>query len=215
MSRCPSGCVPGVPLQFATALPLAGYGRGVLAISIDGPADQDRGQSAPSRKPRRHRCVRARPRSCRSTIPTARKARARTATTSPRGAHSAARCGRSWNAKQARRGAGLRMLTGRITSPTLLRQIDGLLKHFRRRAGIATSRCDDDASAPARVLAFGRPLTALPRFERRRRSSSRWTPIRSGPGRSRCQRRRLRSSARNATPPSRSCASMRPSRLVG
>ena len=32
----PDGVVPGVPLRFATALPLAGYGRGVIVTSVEG-----------------------------------------------------------------------------------------------------------------------------------------------------------------------------------
>src|SRR5690242_9648327 len=32
----PEGIVPGEPLRFATVLPLAGYGRGMHAITIDG-----------------------------------------------------------------------------------------------------------------------------------------------------------------------------------
>ena len=32
----PERLVPGEPLKFATTLPLGGYGRGVMAISIDG-----------------------------------------------------------------------------------------------------------------------------------------------------------------------------------
>src|SRR3954454_23054146 len=32
----PEGLTPGEPLKFATALPLGGYARGVMAISVDG-----------------------------------------------------------------------------------------------------------------------------------------------------------------------------------
>src|ERR1700744_730726 len=32
----PEGEVPGIPLRFATALPLAGYGRGVIVTSVEG-----------------------------------------------------------------------------------------------------------------------------------------------------------------------------------
>src|ERR1700691_4698289 len=32
----PERLVPGVPLRFATALPLAGYGRGVIVTSVEG-----------------------------------------------------------------------------------------------------------------------------------------------------------------------------------
>src|SRR3954471_21895433 len=34
--RMPERVTPGVPLRFATTLPLAGFGRGAVGISIDG-----------------------------------------------------------------------------------------------------------------------------------------------------------------------------------
>ena len=36
MWTCPSDVTPGIPLHFASALPLAGYGRGVIVTSIEG-----------------------------------------------------------------------------------------------------------------------------------------------------------------------------------
>ncbi len=32
----PEGLTPGIPVEFATALPLAGYGRGVIVKSVEG-----------------------------------------------------------------------------------------------------------------------------------------------------------------------------------
>ena len=36
MSRCRERLTPGIPLRFASALPLAGYGRGVIVTAVEG-----------------------------------------------------------------------------------------------------------------------------------------------------------------------------------
>ena len=55
----PEGLVPGLTQRYATALPLAGYGRGALGHLVRGPADQGRRQSPSPREPRRDRRLRA------------------------------------------------------------------------------------------------------------------------------------------------------------
>ena len=75
----PERLVPGVPLQFASTLPLGGYrARRPLHLG-GGPAHQGRRQPAASGEPRLDRPVRRGAMSCRSTIPTARRPRARAA----------------------------------------------------------------------------------------------------------------------------------------
>ena len=53
--RQPEAMVPGKPLYFATAMPLAGVGHRRSRREPRGPADEDRGQSQSSGQPRRHR----------------------------------------------------------------------------------------------------------------------------------------------------------------
>ncbi len=174
----PEGVTPGVPLQLrhcprarpatraaCSRPPIEGRPTGSRAIRAIRPAS-----APPTCSPR--------PRSCRSIDPTARR-RCGTATTSPRGARSKARCRRSSNRRSTRRGAGLRIVTGRITSPTLIRQIAGAGQRLsRRRAGYRYEPIDDDAARAGAVLAFGRPLrhccrisTAPGRADARRRSA--------------------------------------------
>ncbi len=66
--------------------------------------------------------------------------------------------------EQSRHGAGLRILTQRITSPTLLAQINGLKTTFPEAHWYRYEPVDDDAALAGSVQAFGRALTALPRF---------------------------------------------------
>jgi Fe-S-cluster-containing dehydrogenase component/anaerobic selenocysteine-containing dehydrogenase len=158
----PEGLTPGVPLRFATALPLAGYGRGVLVRSVEGrPIKVDGNPRHPDSlgstdvfaeasvfslyDPDRSRAVRDR------VQPVAWDA--------------------FWGVLQgqmqqekARNGAGLRIVTGRVTSPTLRRQFGDLLHGFPEAKWYRYEPLNDDAAIAGAVLAFGRPLTALPRL---------------------------------------------------
>ena len=66
--------------------------------------------------------------------------------------------------EQGRRGAGLRIVTGRVTSPTLLRQLDGLLRQFPQARWYAYEAVSEDAAVDGSVMAYGRRLSALPRI---------------------------------------------------
>ena len=61
------------------------------------------------------------------------------------------------------KGAGLALLTGRVTSPTLLRQIKALQAQFPAMAWHAYEPLDSGAAQAAK-LAFNRPLDILPRI---------------------------------------------------
>jgi molybdopterin-containing oxidoreductase family iron-sulfur binding subunit len=63
-------------------------------------------------------------------------------------------------------GKGFRLLTGRVTSPTLLRQIDDLLQQFPKATWHAYEPVDEDDAHAGATLAYGRPLQAVPRLER-------------------------------------------------
>jgi molybdopterin-containing oxidoreductase family iron-sulfur binding subunit len=63
-------------------------------------------------------------------------------------------------------GEGLRLLTGRVTSPTLLRQIDGLLTRYPRAMRHVHEPIDDSLERQGTILAFGRALHVLPRLDK-------------------------------------------------
>jgi len=63
-------------------------------------------------------------------------------------------------------GAGLRILTGELTSPTLAAQIGALLARYPGARWHAWEPLHDHGAAAAARLAFGRPLDALYRLDR-------------------------------------------------
>ena len=162
--QMPEGLTPGEPLRFATALPIGGYGLGVLAISSDGRPIKVEGNP-------RH------PASLGATDPFAEAAVLslydpdRSQTPTLKGSIS------SWDAFSAallqqlekhdkNGGDGLRLLTGRVTSPTLLCQIDGLLTRYPRAMWHAHEPIDETVEREGTILAFGRALHGLPRLEK-------------------------------------------------
>ena len=158
----PDGVVPGVPLRFATALPLAGYGRGVIVTSVEGRPIKINGNP-------RH------PASLGGTDIFAEAAVLSLYDPDrSKAPYSAGRI-QPWSAFQAallptlakvksRQGAGLALLTGRITSPTLLDQIDGLKHTLPKAEWYRYEPIEDDAASAGAQQAFGRAAVALPRF---------------------------------------------------
>ena len=153
--------MPGVPLRFATdAAAERLWARRALHL-LRGAADQGRGQSArirrasapPTSSPRRRVLQLYDPDRSRSP----RQAGAiGDLGWLPRGAAApaGARCGR-------RGGEGLRLLTGRVTSPTLLRLIGAAPDSASRaRPGTPTRRSARTNARRGAALAFGRPLDA-------------------------------------------------------
>ena len=124
MSTCLSAILPGVPLRFATALPLAGYGRGVIVTSVEGRPIKINGNPRHPASLGAYRHVRG---SCSAValrsgpLEGAVQRRPHSAVERFQGGIAAA-----VSLKRSRaQGAGLALLTGRVTSPTLLEQIDG------------------------------------------------------------------------------------------
>src|SRR3954469_6157646 len=62
-------------------------------------------------------------------------------------------------------GQGFRLLTGRITSPTLLRQLDELFSRYPQARWHVHEPVDEGPQREGTILAFGRPLQALPHLE--------------------------------------------------
>ena len=154
--------VPGVPLRFATALPLAGYGRGVIVTSVEGRPIKIDGN------PRHPASLGATDVFAEATVLSLYDPdRSKTP-------YSDARI-QSWSAFQAallprlaretpRQGAGLALLTGRTTSPTLLAQIGALTKSLPQAKWYRYEPVEDDAVRNGAILAFGRAVDTLPRF---------------------------------------------------
>lgn len=63
-------------------------------------------------------------------------------------------------------GAGLRILTGPLASPTLHAQVRALLRQYPRARWHCYDPLDDGGTARAATLAFGRPLDVVPRVAR-------------------------------------------------
>jgi molybdopterin-containing oxidoreductase family iron-sulfur binding subunit len=68
--------------------------------------------------------------------------------------------------QKARGGAGLRFLTGRVTSPTLAAQMAGLLAAFPQAKWVSWEPAGRDNARAGAVLAFGEPVEAQYRFDR-------------------------------------------------
>jgi molybdopterin-containing oxidoreductase family iron-sulfur binding subunit len=158
----PDGVTPGIRMAFASALALAGYARGVVVTAIEGRPIKIDGN----------------PRHPASLGATDIFAEAAILSLYDPDRSKAPRIGnalRSWTAfeselrsqlkqERARKGAGLRILTNRITSPTLLGQLAGVLKSLPEAKWYRYEPVDDDAERGGAMRAFGRPLTALPRL---------------------------------------------------
>ncbi|MDQ6710346.1 MAG: 4Fe-4S dicluster domain-containing protein [Candidatus Dormibacteraeota bacterium] len=162
--RLPEGIVPGQPLKFATTLPLSGFGRGVIVTSIDGRPIKVEGNP-------RH------PASLGATDVFSEAAVLslydpdRSRTVLNKGAitsHDAFRLALQRQLEQMQKtgGEGFRLLTGHVTSPTMLRQIDDLLELFPKASWHAYEPIDNEADRAGAALAFGKPLETVPRLEK-------------------------------------------------
>ena len=153
---CPSGVRPGVPLRFATALPLAGYGRGVIVTSIEGRPIKVEGN------PRHPASLGATDVFAEAAVlslydPDRSQASARDGEIQP-GSAFEARCARDLqrNATRQRRRA---CACSPAASPRrrCSRRSTTLQARFPKARWHATSRSRTMPCAPARVMAFGQP----------------------------------------------------------
>lgn len=162
--QMPEKMVPGKPLYYATAFMHRGYAQGVLVESDMGrPTKVEGNPHHPASlgatgvfaqasvlqlwDPDRSQTVR------RGEILSAWEA-FETALPAQRAA---------WNADG---GAGLRILTGTVTSPTLASQLAALLERYPNARWHCHDPLHDDATYEAALLAFGRPADMLYRFDR-------------------------------------------------
>jgi len=158
----PERLTPGIPLRFASTLALGGFGRGVIVTSVEGrPIKIDGNPHHPA-----------------SLGATDVFAEAAVLSLYDPDRSKVVRSGAgvySWDAFEAalraqlaaerrRSGSGLRILTNRVTSPTLLAQIDTLLKSFPEAKWYRYEPVDDDAARAGASRAFGKPLSSIPRL---------------------------------------------------
>ncbi|MGB8736035.1 MAG: 4Fe-4S dicluster domain-containing protein [Rhodomicrobium sp.] len=157
----PERLVPGIPLKFATTLPVAGYGRGAIVTSYEGRPTKIEGNPL-------------HPASLGSTDVFAEAdifnlydpSRAQ-APSQGGEIHAWEDFFSAWQAvadgHRKDKGAGLVLLTGRVTSPTLLRQIKALQAAYPAVAWHAYEPLDEGRSTAAK-LAFGRPVDIIPQI---------------------------------------------------
>ncbi len=159
----PERLVAGEPRRFATALPLSGYGRGMIGITIDGrpikiegnPRDTFNGGGTD---------VFAEADVLTLYDPDRSRAPAKDGIVA-----SWEQFGSEWTdaarAQSQLRGAGIALLTGRITSPTLLRTISTLKMQFPELRQYRYEPANDDQARAGARLAFGRAVDIIPRLD--------------------------------------------------
>jgi Fe-S-cluster-containing dehydrogenase component/anaerobic selenocysteine-containing dehydrogenase len=158
----PERVVPGIPLQFASAVPLAGYGRGVIVTSVEGRPVKIEGN------PRHPASLGATDVYAEAAVlslydPDRSRAPNSASRIQPWTAFEAA-LRRQMGQANDRQGAGLAFLTGRTTSPTLIAQISALRAKLPQMKWHGYEPTADDAAHAGALQAFGQPAAALPRF---------------------------------------------------
>jgi len=158
----PGRVAPGILLRFATTLPLGGYGRGVIVTSLEGrPIKIDGNPRHPASLGATDVFAEA---ELLSLYDPDRSKAPRTGTLIASWSAFEAALRPHLEREQARAGARFALLTGRVTSPTLVRQIRDLQRALPRARWYRYEPVDDDSARAGSMLAFGRPLTSIPRF---------------------------------------------------
>jgi MoCo/4Fe-4S cofactor protein with predicted Tat translocation signal len=160
--RMPEEIVPGKPLFYATAAPLAGFGIGVLVESHEGrPTKIEGNPEHPASLGSSDVWTQA------SVLGLYDPDRSRVVTRAGRPSTwdaVLARLGAELEAQGARQGAGLRLLTETVTSPTLASQIRALLASFPAARWHQYEPAGRDAARAGARLAFGQPVGSVYRF---------------------------------------------------
>ena len=158
----PERLIPGIPLKFASTLALSGYGRGAIVTSHEGRPTKIEGN------PRHPGSLGSTDVFAEAEIFNLYSPDRSQAVKQGREIRSWAEFVTAWQNRQdvhkADQGAGLRLLTGRITSPTLLRQIKALRSAYPRMVWHAYEPTED-AKADATQSVFKRRLDILPRLQ--------------------------------------------------
>ncbi|QDZ27915.1 4Fe-4S dicluster domain-containing protein [Noviherbaspirillum sp. UKPF54] len=160
----PENMVPGKPLYYATAFMHRGYAQGVLVENNMGRPTKIEGN------PRHPASLGATSVFAQASVlqlwdPDRSQAVRQGGALSTWDAFRAA-LSRQRLAWEANGGAGLRILTGTVTSPTLAAQMAALLERYPNARWHSHDPVHDDAGAEAANLAFGRATDMLYRFDR-------------------------------------------------
>ena len=155
--RQPEGLVPGRPLFFATALAARRLGPRRAGREPPGPPTKIEGNPDHPASLGATDVFAPGARFSGSTIRIAPRRRSSGGEIAP-GRTSARRSPSVLAQQEARRGAGSRILTDRMTSPTLAAQMRPLLKRCPRRAGVSYEPVSRDNARAGAQLAFGEPV---------------------------------------------------------
>ncbi len=162
--RQPEGLVPGRPLFFATAAGHDGYARGILVEShegrptkVEGNPDHPESLGATDVFGQAHVLGLYDPDRSKTVLYFGED---RT------WGDFRAALGEVLGAQKAKGGAGLRFLTGRVTSPTLAAQLSEALAAFPRAKWVSWEPAGRDNTRAGAVLAFGEPVEPQYRLDR-------------------------------------------------
>ena len=160
--KAPEELVPGIPVEYASAYSHGGYARGVLVTSNDGrPTKIEGNPGHPASLGKSDVFMQA------SVLnlydPDRAKNVAHVGETSTWEAFiSAARP--TVQKQKENGGAGLRILTETLTSPTLIDQIQAILKAYPQAQWHQYEPVNNDAATQGAILAFGRPVNTIYNF---------------------------------------------------
>ena len=151
---------PGTTTRYATSIPLAGYGRGVTGLVVDDrPIKLEGLLSHPASRGATDLFAEV-------SILDLYDPQRLQAPSGPDGPASWSDVARvAYGAANASGGGEFALLTGRITSPTILAQVAALKALRPQLRHVRWEPFGDDAAIAASRSAFGRPLTARPRFQ--------------------------------------------------
>ncbi len=161
--KMPERLIPGIPLRFATTLEFSGYGRGAVVVSREGrPTKIDGNPLHPGSLGATDVFAEA------EILNLYNPDRSQTARLNGEISSWEEFIG-AWQAELAAHrtngGAGLRLLTGHVTSPALLHQIGELQKQLPKMVWHSYEPAEDGAARAGMQMAFGgRQLEALPNF---------------------------------------------------
>lgn len=156
----PERLTPGIPLEFATTLPLGGYGRGVVCASVEGRPIKVSGNLL-------------HPASLGATdlfgeahvLSLYDPDRSKTSRRSGEiAAPALLQIELGAQLSKARGGAGLRLLTGPMSSPTILKLIGALKQQLPNFAWHVHDPLEDRSARNGSILAFQKNLQSLPRL---------------------------------------------------
>jgi len=162
--RQPEEMIPGKPLFYATAMSVGGIATGVLVESHLGrPTKIEGNPEHPGSMGATDAAMQA------SVLTLYDPDRSQTVTRNGYisgwgtfiAALTAAR-----DAAKPKKGAGLRILTGTVTSPTLTAQIQDFLTEFPKAKWHQYEPCGRHSARAGAILAFGKPLNTIYRFDR-------------------------------------------------